>query len=324
MTTRFAAGFLSVVGLSTSAFAFDPVLPDRAEQRSTDEVLGSSVSLPSEPNINGNGARQAAEGTVTRTAWAIPESALTTLQILDPLRDQLGTQSYQVVFECKDFDCGGFDFRFGLDLLPEPDMRVDLGDYRYLLAARATAEGPEYVALTISRGPATGYIHLTNVTPGVPAEPAPTPEAEPVSEEDSSLSPTLEITTSGVAPELIQVLNENGRVALDDLVFQTGSSALGEGEFQSLQVLGAYLRANSEAQIVLVGHTDASGSLDNNIALSRRRAGAVLGRLAERHNVDRAQMTAEGVGFLVPRAPNDTEEGRASNRRVEAVKLISE
>ncbi len=323
LITRIAVGFASVMGLSAPAFAFEPVLPDRAELRATDETPGTSAGLPSEPNVDGKGTRQAAEGTVTRSAWAIPESALTTLQILDPIREQLDADGYQTVFECKDFDCGGFDFRFALDLLPEPDMRVDLGDYRYLLAARATAQGPEYVALTISRGPATGYVHVTNVVPGLPIEPEPAQAAEDT-EESSPFSPTLEISPTGDLPDLIRVLNQNGRVALDDLVFQTGSSALGEEEFESLRILGTYLRSNPGTRIVLVGHTDASGSLDNNIALSRRRAGAVLGRLAERHNVPSVQMTAEGVGFLVPRAPNATEEGRALNRRVEAVKLIGE
>jgi outer membrane protein OmpA-like peptidoglycan-associated protein len=69
----------------------------------------------------------------------------------------------------------------------------------------------------------------------------------------------------------------------------------------------------------LVGHTDASGSLAANIAVSERRAEAVAQVLIDRYGVDRDRVTAEGVGFLAPRATNQTEEGRQKNRRVEVV-----
>jgi len=68
-----------------------------------------------------------------------------------------------------------------------------------------------------------------------------------------------------------------------------------------------------------VGHTDAEGSLDGNIALSRRRAASVLERLVTAYQVDRRQMEAQGMGYLAPIASNLTEEGREANRRVEVI-----
>jgi OOP family OmpA-OmpF porin len=71
--------------------------------------------------------------------------------------------------------------------------------------------------------------------------------------------------------------------------------------------------------VALVGHTDALGSLAGNTDLSRARAVSVRERLIAEYAVPAAQLTAEGVGYLAPRATNQTEDGRARNRRVEAI-----
>jgi len=68
-----------------------------------------------------------------------------------------------------------------------------------------------------------------------------------------------------------------------------------------------------------VGHTDNSGSLAANVALSKDRAAAVRKRLIEKLGVPAEQLTAEGAGWLSPRTSNLTPEGREKNRRVEAV-----
>jgi OOP family OmpA-OmpF porin len=108
-------------------------------------------------------------------------------------------------------------------------------------------------------------------------------------------------------------------VALDDLVFGSGAAALEARDYASLVALAAWLKADPGRKVTLVGHTDASGGLDANIALSRKRAEGVRQVLMTVHDVPPAQVSAEGVGPLAPRAGNDTEEGRRKNRRVEAV-----
>ena len=106
---------------------------------------------------------------------------------------------------------------------------------------------------------------------------------------------------------------------LDDLSFATGSSDLSEGQYASLARLAAYLLANPDKTVALVGHTDSEGSIAGNIALSKRRAASVLERLVSVYDVPRRQMEAEGVGYLSPRASNLTAEGRVKNRRVEVI-----
>ena len=71
-----------------------------------------------------------------------------------------------------------------------------------------------------------------------------------------------------------------------------------------------------DAALTVLGHTDAIGSDTYNIALSRRRAEAVMAALVER-GVRPGQLTEVAIGKRQPIAPNDTAEGRALNRRVE-------
>jgi outer membrane protein OmpA-like peptidoglycan-associated protein len=70
----------------------------------------------------------------------------------------------------------------------------------------------------------------------------------------------------------------------------------------------------------VVGHTDSTGPLEANMRLSQARAEAVVQALAAQHGVATARVKGHGVGPLAPVATNDTEEGKAKNRRVELVK----
>ena len=76
--------------------------------------------------------------------------------------------------------------------------------------------------------------------------------------------------------------------------------------------------------MALVGHTDASGGLDVNIAVSRQRAQSVRQRLIDRYDIPARQVDAQGVGYLSPRASNLTEAGRQKNRRVEVMMTSTE
>lgn len=84
----------------------------------------------------------------------------------------------------------------------------------------------------------------------------------------------------------------------------------------TLDKIAVVLRDDASVTIRVVGHTDSIGSESYNQMLSERRAKATADYL-EAQGVDYRQMTTEGRGELEPRASNDTEAGRAQNRRVE-------
>ncbi|KEO54104.1 OmpA family protein [Thioclava pacifica] len=288
-------------------------LPGGATQSAQEASPATSYSLAVGPWQDGKIKHIALEGARSDTAWRLRANQNTTLQILAPLRDQLTAAGYTLLYECDTDACGGFDFRYALDLLPEPSMHVDLGDFRYLAARK----GDEYVAITVSRSSESGFIQVTDlsvldVTPAQPDNPLATPQA----------AAPLPATGSAATPppsNFARALETRGSVALDDLDFPSGASTLGPGEFASLATLAQFLKANPDMQVMLVGHTDAVGSLAANIALSKKRAQSVRAKLISEYGVDPAQVSAEGAGFLAPRASSLTKEGREKNRRVEVV-----
>ncbi len=266
----------------------------------------ASYNLPVGPFQDGGIQTLVAEGPREKSAWKVESASGTTLGVADNLRRQIEAVGFELLYECETDICGGFDFRFETEVLPEPDMHIDLGDYRYLAAQRLGGAVPEYVSLFVSRSDRLGYVQLIRVG-GQDLEPtqtltAPTTQAAP-------FQPKL---------PLIDRLETRGSAILQDLQFETGSAELTGQDYATLTTLADYLKAQPGRTIALVGHTDAEGSLQGNIALSRRRARAAMQRLIAL-GVPRAQLEADGVGYLAPMASNLTEEGRTKNRRVEAI-----
>lgn len=299
---------LALLLLPVSANAVTLEFPGNAAlTREEVEAIGS-YAMPTGPWSEEGMAVLTGEGEIRKQAWRIDAAGLTTLQMLRPLRDQLEAQGFEVLYQCHTEGCGGFDFRFSTPVLPAPDMHVDLGDFLFLGASRDGDAGTELVSLLASRSSQAGFVQLVRVGPATG---------------DAPISATGSQTTRAVraAPvgDFATELETVGRVILSDLAFETGSAQLGAGEFASLDGLAEYLLNYPDRTVALVGHTDAVGSLDGNITLSRRRAGSVLERLATDYGVPRRQMEAQGMGYLAPIASNLTDEGREANRRVEVI-----
>jgi len=304
---------LLLVCLAQGAVAQVLRLPSHARTITENTIFPDSYALPIGPIADGELPNRIVEGRVTRRTWRIPTQGITTLQLLAPLRQQLDETGYDVLFECNTRTCGGFDFRFGTEVLPPPDMYVNLADFRFLSAANGDQS---YIGLLVSRTENSGFVQLIHVTPGQsqPGSMAP-PDPETGVKNPAEQQPTP-------APlSVARAFAQKGHVVLSDLTFETGSSDLGQGDFPTLTALADFLAADPGRRILLVGHTDTVGALDRNIALSRARAASVQERMVTLYNIDRAQISAEGAGYLAPRASNATKAGRDANRRVEAVLL---
>ena len=84
-----------------------------------------------------------------------------------------------------------------------------------------------------------------------------------------------------------------------------------------IQDIAVTLQNNPTWNIAIRGHTDSLGAPDYNLALSARRAEAVKQAIIRDHGIVASRITTSGAGMNEPKAPNDTLQGRAQNRRVE-------
>ncbi|MDX9928222.1 MAG: OmpA family protein [Bacteroidales bacterium] len=109
----------------------------------------------------------------------------------------------------------------------------------------------------------------------------------------------------------------------NNILFGFDSSDLKAEAKENLDKLTEILNKYPDTDIMIAGHTDNTGSDTYNQGLSERRAGAVSGYLAQK-SIAAARLKTVGYGESDPRYTNDTEEGRASNRRVEFVITANE
>lgn len=309
------------LGFALPVSALELEFPGAATLTASRSEPQSSIRLPTGPFANGTLPTQLTEGALDMAAFRLMLERGSTLDLMQSLRAQVVAAGFEVVFECETEICGGYDFRYGTEVLPEPDMHVDLGDFRYLLAkGRNVADGS--VALLVSSSGKTGFAQVTKVggrgtVTGSATSPVAAPDTKAVAAE---VAPTQVEPMSDLATGL-----ESGRArVLEDLVFPSGSAALAEGDYASLAALAAWLAADSGRKVVLVGHTDVTGGLEGNIRLSRLRAESVRQALLFKHNISPDRVQAEGIGFLSPRESNLTEEGRRKNRRVEVMATSTE
>ncbi|RMG87718.1 MAG: flagellar motor protein MotB [Bacteroidetes bacterium] len=98
--------------------------------------------------------------------------------------------------------------------------------------------------------------------------------------------------------------------------FETGSAKLTRLSRYELDNLADFLKLHPNIKVEIAGHTDNTGDPEQNQALSQDRANAVMNYLIGK-GINAAQMVAVGYGSTQPLDTNDTEEGRANNRRTE-------
>ena len=109
----------------------------------------------------------------------------------------------------------------------------------------------------------------------------------------------------------------------EKVLFAYDKADLGANAASNLTKLVEILNRYPDTNIEIIGHTDSNGSDDYNQGLSERRANAVVSYLRN-NNITSNRLTAIGKGETDPIASNDTDDGRAQNRRVEFVITANE
>lgn len=280
--------------------AIDLTLPQGAELTATQSQSIASYAMPKGPFRNGTVDMAVVDAPLKQSAHRLPLGQIhTTQSILQGLKAQLLNLGYRTDFECHSAQCGGFDFRFALDLLPEPDMHVDLADFRYFQASMGAGAVRQAIAIVVSASPKYAFLHITQLGQG---------EAQAAKMTEASKSPE---------PDAISAFAAGGTVVLKGVTFAAGKAELQGPPPPALADLARWLQANPQARATLIGHTDSTGDAKVNSALSLARASALRDILMNHHGIGGARLSVIGRGGDAPISRNDTVEGRAENRRVE-------
>jgi chemotaxis protein MotB len=151
-----------------------------------------------------------------------------------------------------------------------------------------------------------------------------------VTQREEAMQNILNKITSAIerysADELsVEMVDGKVYIAMSDkLLFQSGSAQVDKRGKEALGVLAGALEKDPDIKIMVEGHTDnvpvrSGGAFKDNWDLSVMRATSVVRILSSDFGMDPHQLTAAGKGETVPKASNETKEGRALNRRTEIV-----
>ena len=292
--------------LNHPAFAgLDVPYPSGVERLFTEQTENGTLRVPIAPWSRPSSVpHEKRSGTVTVSTLELRATSITPAQVAAPIRQALQDAKFQITLDCMSNECGGFDYRVNTPIISPPNMYVNLRDYLSITGIKGS---DQIINILISRIGERVYIQERRVDPAADAPVT-------VSKIKTIAQPIL---TTNISDQFTQT----GAVTLDGLDFTSGSTNLGEGPFSILSELADYLRQNPNTKIVLVGHSDAVGGLEGNIAISKQRAEEVRQRLISKYGIQKSRITAEGIAYLSPRASNQRPEGREQNRRVEAVVL---
>lgn len=132
-----------------------------------------------------------------------------------------------------------------------------------------------------------------------------------------SLSFSVDNDQSFVDLEIpLEAIEKDRAEVLNNIFFKTGEYILDDKSKVELDKLSEFLHKNKTIKIEISGHTDDVGSDTENMALSQRRAQSVQYYL-QQSGIATDRILAKGYGETTPKAPNDSDENRQKNRRIE-------
>ncbi|MEZ4458029.1 MAG: OmpA family protein [Gemmatimonadales bacterium] len=260
-----------------------------------------------------NSAVERIEGVIRSRVFVRPAER-TNLEVFRSYQRELGAAGFETVvsgtpnramqnriwemYRASDVPIHGRRYRATDDRVASADLaRIETFVDYYLVARQVRPERTLYVAILISRD--QGLYLVDELTAAGMAA--------------GTVTLTLDAMKSAMA--------ESGKVAIYDVRFATGSAVIDPASAEALKVIAAFLAA-TPGRFYVVGHTDDTGGLEDNLRLSEQRAAAVKAALVADHGVKPDRLETRGVGPLAPVGTNAEESGRALNRRVEVVRRL--
>jgi len=268
------------------------------------------------------------EGKLTRTVYLLPEGR-TPLEVLRNYQQMVTDKGGELLYECKAEACGGdIDShaghgggRTGILNYVFPASKINSMafsnaacavnsnhvDQRYLVAKLAGSDIDTHAAvMTYTLKDDTYCKEFNERTIAIVV----TVEAKPREQKMVTVK----------ASELATAIAKSGKVALYGIYFDFDKADLKPESKPQLDEISTLLKNDAALKLMVVGHTDNKGGAAYNLDLSKRRADAVVVALTG-DGIAADRLLAQGMGSAAPVASNDSDEGRAKNRRVELVKL---
>ncbi len=281
-------------------------------QYSQKEFDEYSMALGKGLNPSGGGKsnekEQSVEGKVTRISYVVPNGR-STLEVFRNYENELKAKGFQTLFSASKEDLG-YDFQGRYAGIYSQVFEYSDFNSRYAAARLSRPEGDVYATVFV-----TGYTYGT--TGDLTLEKNQTivqvdiVEAKPMDEKMVNVT----------AEKMASSIQETGRVALYGIYFEFNKADLKPESAAALEQIAKLLSSDSGLKLLVTGHTDNVGSFEFNRSLSERRAQAVVRELVTRYSISNDRLFPFGVSFAAPAASNETEEGRAKNRRVELVRM---
>ena len=258
------------------------------------------------------------EGTVTKVRYAIP-AGRSSLEVIKNYESALHANGFATLYSCADKKCltGTLldAYLIGQQVDPDNGDTALYSDHaRYLLAVNNGAEGTGGGPGSESTGAAgLAYVAILVGEDG----PQVTAFVEVVETKAMEVGKIAVID----AGQMAQTISAGQSVNIYGLVFDFDSAALKPNSRPTLDEIARLLINQPDLRLSIVGHTDNQGSPDYNLGLSERRAQSVVTSLTSDYGVAADRLSASGAGLTRPVTSNETEEGRAKNRRVELVPI---
>ncbi len=251
------------------------------------------------------------EGEVLKLSYLFENPDISTLQIKRNYMDALEAQGFEILYADSE---GALGSGAGRSFYNASDLFSRGARDCCRLATRSSNRDLRYIAARSADGSVLAGIAAFNER----RDPGPAVEIAVVTSAEMGTEMDHQPLTAG---EMETGLIEEGRVAVQDILFEFDSARILPESSDALATVAQLMGDAPDIALLVVGHTDNAGSYDYNLNLSMARAQAVVDYLTGQHDVAASRLQAAGAGMMAPIATNRTDEGRALNRRVELVEM---
>jgi outer membrane protein OmpA-like peptidoglycan-associated protein len=252
------------------------------------------------------------EGKSFLVYYTLPEGR-SSLEVLRNYEDSLKAKGFSIVFTCSTANGSCFSsgqpeaaYYLGQAVGDPNDIPKMVDDYvhnwfgkgRYLFGKLDRPEGAVYVAIYLGEAD-RGNVAVVRVVE------------------------TKEMETGKIqfinATQMDAAIADTGSVSVYGILFDFDKDVIKPESKPQLDEIADLLNAKPDLKLKIVGHTDDKGTPEYNLDLSQRRAANVVVALTSEYGIEADRLSSKGAGMTEPIDTNDTDEGRAMNRRVELV-----